>query len=312
MNYIKALKLLSDIESDLIISAYPTEKKVLNSKWTHIVIVAACLLMVISSIIPIINKHQQGIDTSSLVSSSKEQQKTLEILSQKKLFGEMKLTKLAFNDVSHILNTVKSNDDINKVYEDNEYLYHFQTNGEIIELQQKLSREGEEKVNLETIKNRVNSVFDIYLPKENQKEYDIKIVENKDAYPTWTVTAKKYDNGICISDIYIAFTNSGDLKTIVVPDNLSEIQFENGYEITKERAVDIALYEAKKDKYGLIFSKNNAEEISIQIQTGQSGKVYYRVTINNLHFRDIPDAVTAFGVDIDVQTGEIVECYQYK
>jgi len=48
MNHLNALRLLSDIEPDLITSAYSTKKRVLNLKWTRIIAVAACLLMIIS------------------------------------------------------------------------------------------------------------------------------------------------------------------------------------------------------------------------------------------------------------------------
>ncbi len=311
MNHLNVLRFLSDIDPDIIISAYLTKKRVVNLKRICIAAIAACLLLIISTIIPITARYYQRLDTSSILSSTNEHKKTLDILSHKKFFGDIKLTKKPFDEVIQILSTVKTDGDIKKVYEDNEYLYHFHSDGEIVELAQKHSKQKETTADFETIKNKINDIFVNYLTKENQQEYDIKIIENKDSYPTWTVTAKKYENNICISNIYIAFTNSGELKTLVISDNYNN-GLKNEYSINKDKAVEIAINEAKKEEYGLSFSKNNSEEISIETKKTEIGKIYYRVTIRNLQFKNIPDAITAFGVDIDVNTGEVIKHYQYK
>ncbi len=234
-----------------------------------------------------------------------------EILCIRKYYGNMQKTKIKKETVEAMLSTVNDIDQIKTVYEDERYLYNFDDNGNLLEMAQIHSQNVGNNVDEETIRNTVAQIFKRYIPNENKDNYIIAVENCAEAYPPWTVTAKRYENDICVANILLTFDGDGSLDKLIIPQQITDNLIES-QTISYEKAIEIALSEISKDKYGVILSGNKSDyDIRIDIKSNQNGKYYY-VVIGNLPLKNAQDFRSSVGVEIDCDSGEILTVYKYK
>ena len=159
------------------------------------------------------NSTEAVSKTGGEVSKSVGTNKTLEVIMKKKIFGEVALTKRPEEECEMYLMNYQHG---NSVYEDDYYLYNFDSDGNLIEiLNTKDVLEGEAKVDETTIKEKAEDLFSLYFPQLTREKYDIKIQEKTDGMPNWKVYFKQKDIVISESNLIMTFDKFGNLYMAV-------------------------------------------------------------------------------------------------
>ena len=242
--------------------------------------------------------NNSSSSSSSIVSKteiSKDRGSTLEMITERKIFGEVALTGRTENECEILLNNYQSG---SKVYEDDNYLYNFDSDGKLNEIlnTKELTEEGS-PADREKISAKTEELFSLYFPQLKREEFDIEISENKDCMPAWSVEYKMTADGIVYNRIMMNFNKYGNLYYAAIFGSDGDIG-----KISRSQAIDIALNEIKSGKYDVPeFGKYDVE---ISIGTEKS-KGIYNVVIERIPTGKMDLLKSAF-VNIDYNSGEIV------
>ena len=231
----------------------------------------------------------------SEMSESSEINNTLELIKKKMIFGEVALTKRSEEECEIYFANYQHGD---PVYEDDDYLYHFDPDGNLIQLLNINTDEPDENsiADEKTIVSSAEMLFKYYYPMLNRKEYSLEIEKELDAMPAWIVKFRKLKDNIIESEIYAAFCKSGTLYML-----MGTWCDETG-NISIEQAVDIALNEIKNGKYDLPDFDRDDIEIHIEKRKDQP---CYHLYISKIE-KNIGFYASAL-VNIDAETGKITK-----
>ena len=240
------------------------------------------------------NSTEAVSKTGGEVSKSVGTNKTLEVIMKKKIFGEVALTKRPEEECEMYLMNYQHG---NSVYEDDYYLYNFDSDGNLVEiLNTKEAIESNGYVDETTIKEKSETLFSLYFPQLMREKYDLKIQEYRDHTPAWIVKFTKKEGNIIESEICTSFSESGKLYTLI-----GSWCDETG-NISKDEAVDIALNELQSGRYDLPDFDRDDVEIQIEKRKDQS---CYLICISIIE-KDIDVCASAF-VNIDADSGKITK-----
>ena len=195
--------------------------------------------------------------TESEVSKSVGTNKTLEVIMEKKIFGEVALTKRPEEECEMYLMNYQHG---NSVYEDDYYLYNFDSDGNLVEiLNTKDVLEREIKADANTIKEKAEALISLYFPQLTEEKYDLKIQRYKSFTPAWTVDFTKNEEDVVDSNLFMTFDEFGNLYMAVFSPGINDIE-----NISKMQAVEIALSEIKSGKYNI--SNFERKNVDIKLQ----------------------------------------------
>lgn len=239
------------------------------------------------------NSTEAVSKTGGEVSKSVGTNKTLEVIMKKKIFGEVALTKRPEEECEMYLMNYQHG---NSVYEDDYYLYNFDSDGNLIEiLNTKDVLEGEAKVDETTIKEKTEALISLYFPQLTEEKYDFKIQENTGGMPNWKVYFKQKDIGISESNLIMTFDKFGNLYMAIFSPATNDIG-----NISKLQAVDIALEEIKSGKYDISNFERKDVDIKLQKKDG-----IYTVSVDNIPTKEI-DFMLYYVIKIDSNSGKII------
>lgn len=315
----KVLQALSEQRQKYIeyIKKEETLNKQKNDRFKKYVFAAMLALLAVSVPIVVVMKKQSPAadltnsavlsDSSKTVSisesqviSNAESQTTLEHIKLKQSYGEVALSGKSEKELEHLLVTYSKE---NKVYEDDKYIYNFNSQGRLIEMRKAaFGDEDGQPADEQTISAKVNALLKEYYPDWLESECDIRIEKNEDGYPAWTVYGIKTIDHFTKEIVYITFEKTGTLKAIISCGSA-----ENVGVISKEDAVKIAIKELKSGKYDII--DFNAEDVDIMTDVKKrDNEDYYSILINNIRTdKNILEEFyfENFYFEINANTGEI-------
>lgn len=285
-----------------------------KSKKKYYTLLACCLTIVISFtsfFFIIVNVHNDN-NNSFTSDISITNINSLSKIKSVKVYGTVSLFEGPEKLLEEKLATYNGKKE--NVYEDDKYLYNFDTDGNLLEML-KISEEQSNTLSVERkdIEQNVDEIFNLYLSNVNKNDYNINIENHKNSLPAWTVTAKKYEGNVVLSNIIITFYGNGELKYLSVSYDSSDDKArstESSF-ISREQAVEIALNEAEKDKYGLTGFDNNTLKISVELKSNENNN-YYNIFIYDLSLKEDSKLSGTISLKVNAVTGEIIEVYQYK
>lgn len=240
------------------------------------------------------NSTEAVSKTGGEVSKSVGTNKTLEVIMEKKIFGEVALTKRPEEECEMYLMNYQHG---NSVYEDDYYLYNFDSDGTLIEiLNTKDVYGGRSRFDENAIKEKTEALISLYFPQLTEEKYDFKIQENTGGMPNWKVYFKQKDIGISESNLIMTFDKFGNLYMAIFSPATNDIG-----NISKLQAVDIALEEIKSGKYDI--SNFEMEDVNIKVQLQKANSIY-TVTVENVPTGE-RNIIIHFFVQIDFNNGTI-------
>lgn len=249
---------------------------------------------------PTQNSTETVSKTESEVSKSAETNKTLEVIMEKKIFGEVALTKRPEEECEMYLMNYQHG---NSVYEDDYYLYNFDSDGNLVEiLNTKEAIESNGYVDETTIKEKSETLFSLYFPQLMREKYDLKIQEYRDHTPAWIVDFIEGNKSEFKSKVVMTFNKYGNLYMAVFSPETNDIG-----NISKIQAVEIALSEIKSGKYDI--SNFEREDVNIKFELQSKDEVYI-VTVENVPRKE--DFKINFFIEIDSNNGKILNIGRMK
>ena len=241
------------------------------------------------------NSTEAVSKTESEVSKSTEKNNTLEVIMEKNIFGEVALTKRPEEECEMYLMNYQHG---NSVYEDDYYLYNFDSDGNLIEiLNTKDVPEGKIKADENTIKEKAEDLFSLYFPQFKREEFDLKVQEYEDSVVAWRVVFEKNNDSVVESNIRITFDKFGNLYVAVFSPETNDTR-----NMSKIQAVEIALEEINSGNYDI--SKFDKKNILILINYQKINGVY-TVEIDKVPSKE-RDIITDFLIEIDSNNGSII------
>lgn len=220
----------------------------------------------------------------------------LENIIEERLYGEVALSGRSQEELKMLFENY-SDDDL--AYEDENYLYHFDTGGRLSEICIKPEAviEGK-KVSEKYIKDLSDKLLRMYCPEIKLSEQTIDITHNDDSYPAWCVLLTCKENELLTRRTIMTFDGSGILLRLGkdgTADNIGSI--------TKEQAAKAALKVVRSDKYDIPEFKN--EDIEIIVNEGSfNNKKCYTVFISNVPIGR--NMFTVFFFKIDPDDGSVL------
>ena len=234
---------------------------------------------------------------SQIVTSTEQPETTLERIKLQQVYGEVALSDKSEEELETLLVTYSTKD---SVYEDDSYIYNFDSQGRLIEMRNLAPvEENASFVTEQSIRGEVYAIIKEYYPEWNDKSCSISVDENMSGYPAWTVTIKK-DNGISKEKITMLFFSSGRLHWMRV-DGVSR----NSSLITKAEAVHIVLKEIRSGRYNIL--RFDDKEVDITISSKEiKTKLYYEINVENIPYEIVNDEINFAGFIflVDTDTGE--------
>ena len=289
----------------------PTEKpnKIIPTKYIFAAMLA--LLAVSVPIIVVMTNHSPisdlpnapvlpgssetvSVTESQIVTSTEEPKTTLEQIKLKQIYGEVTLSGKSEEELEMLLVTYSKE---NSVYEDDRYIYNFNSQGRLLEMRSLFTEFDKEfPVTKQVILDKVQALVKEYYSEWNEDYYRISIDNDVDGYPAWTVTITR-DKDLLNETITMLFFSTGRLHWMRVDGTSNNVGV-----ISKAEAVEIALKEIRKSDYG--FQRFDDEEVDIIIECrNRDNQIYYYTVVDNIPL----DKKTHICVclEIDANTGNI-------
>ena len=240
------------------------------------------------------NSTEAVSKTESEVSKSVGTNKTLEVIMEKKIFGEVALTKRPEEECEmYLMNYQKGN----SVYEDDYYLYNFDSDGNLIEIQNTNRVSSNYNIADEaTIRAKAKSILSLYFPKLVVEDFELIIQNNNETRPAWIIELIKKVDSVVESNVRMTFDKYGNLYMAVFSPETNDIG-----NISKIQAVEIALSEIKSGKYDI--SNFEMEDVNIKVQLQKANSIY-TVTVENVPTGE-RNIIIHFFVQIDFNNGTI-------
>lgn len=214
---------------------------------------------------------------------------------EKKIFGEVALTKRPEEECEMYLMNYQHG---NSVYEDDYYLYNFDSDGNLIEiLNTKDVYGGRSRFDENAIKEKTEALISLYFPQLTEEKYDLKIQRYKSFTPAWTVNINNKDKDVVDSRLFMTFDEFGNLYMAVFSPEINDTG-----NISKIQAANIALEEINSGKYEIgNFDRNN---IDIQIKSQKTDGLY-TVTVGYIPTQERNIKILFF-IKIDSYNGNII------
>jgi len=235
---------------------------------------------------------------SQIVTSTEQSETTLERIKLQQVYGEVALSGKSEEELEMLLVTYSKE---NSVYEDDRYIYNFDSQGRLVEMRKAAFGDEEgQAVGEQAISAKVNALLKEYYPDWIENGCDIRIEKNEDSRPAWTVYVIKNNDDLSKEVLTATFDKSGILNDIVLDGSI-----ENVVGISKREAVNIALNEIRSANYNLL--KFEDEDVEALVKTKQiDNKTYYTVLISKVPYEIIDGEVnyTYFEFAIAADTGE--------
>lgn len=286
-----------------------TSHKIINIKF---IFAAAILILAVSVpvIVFVINNSvsfkpvHNSVPDSSKISALSESETTstlnsenvLENIKSEHLYGKVELSYRSEKYLEKMLITYSES---STVYEDDNYIYNFDSQGRLIEMLNlsPYKRSGK-SVSEQEILNKAKELLEKYYPSLKEDTYSIKVEGNANCNPAWIVCFTKTNEGITKEKIIMSFVESGDIKSIIITGT-----DENVGKISNAEAVDITLKEIRSGKYNINSFRNEDVEITVNIKE-IDGKQYYYVIVSNIPFGDNIMTKGLIGI-VNAETGDV-------
>ena len=258
-----------------------TSHKIINIKF---IFAAAILILAVSVpvIVFVINNSvsfkpvHNSVPDSSKISALSESETTstlnsenvLENIKSEHLYGKVELSYRSEKYLEKMLITYSES---STVYEDDNYIYNFDSQGRLIEMLNlsPYKRSGK-SVSEQEILNKAKELLEKYYPSLKEDTYSIKVEGNANCNPAWIVCFTKTNEGITKEKIIMSFVESGDIKSIIITGT-----DENVGKISNAEAVDITLKEIRSGKYNINSFRNEDVEITVNIKEIDGQQYYY-------------------------------------
>ena len=234
------------------------------------------------------------IPESSDITSSFESADVLEKIQMQKVYGTVALSGRSEEELETLLEYCVDA----KIYEDKQYLYSFDSDGNLLEILNISEKKSNgDNAPEEKILKTSEELFAYYFPELNRDDYEIEYQGEADAMPAWIVEYTRTTEGIIDSKIRMTFDACGELHMIIATENIKEGK------ISKKQAVEIALNELRSDKYDIPeFDRN---DIHIEI-AAKNDKSCYTVSVSGIPSND--KYITAYAFfTIDYNNGNIID-----
>lgn len=286
-----------------------TSHKIINIKF---IFAAAILILAVSvpvivfvinnsvSFKPVHNPVQDSSKISALseseTTSTLNSENVLENIKSEHLYGKVELSYRSEKYLEKMLITYSES---STVYEDDNYIYNFDSQGRLIEMLNlsPYKRSGK-SVSEQEILNKAKELLEKYYPSLKEDTYSIKVEGNANCNPAWIVCFTKTNEGITKEKIIMSFVESGDIKSIIITGT-----DENVGKISNAEAVDITLKEIRSGKYNINSFRNEDVEITVNIKE-IDGKQYYYVIVSNIPFGDNIMTKGLIGI-VNAETGDV-------
>lgn len=271
------------------------------------IFVAMLTLLVASVPIIVILTNDASVpvapEGSSNVSTVKEESdnpsvvaNALKRIKEQQLYGEVSLSGKTEKELDELLLTYNSD---SKVYEDDSYIYSFDSSGNLTELVNKTPvDENGAAVSEEEIKDKTKKLISEYFSEWEDASYEISIKENKDAYPAWSLHIIKEQSDIILKNMLVTYDVSGNVIRMVCSAE--------GYDVgavSMEEAAGIALAEIRSGKYDVSEFEDKDVEINVDVKYIDN-KSCYQVCISRIPIE--MDIMMSAIIRIDPFTGEII------
>ena len=235
---------------------------------------------------------------SQIVTSTEDPKTTLERIKLQQVYGEVALSGKSEEELETLLVTYSTKD---SVYEDDRYIYNFDSQGRLIEMRKAAFGDEEgQAVGEQAISAKVNALLKEYYPDWIENGCDIRIEKNENSRPAWTVYVIKNNDDLTKDIIATTFENTGTLKGIVYLGNKEKAGL-----ISKADAVQIVLKEIRSGKHNILEFDN--KEVDITISSKEiDNKQHYEVCIEKIPYEIINGRRYTAGYVflVDSSTGE--------
>ena len=235
---------------------------------------------------------------SQIVTSTEQSETTLERIKLQQVYGEVALSGKSEEELETLLVTYSTKD---SVYEDDRYIYNFDSQGRLIEMRKAAFGDEEgQAVGEQAISAKVNALLKEYYPDWIENGCDIRIEKNENSRPAWTVYVIKNNDDLTKDIIATTFENTGTLKGIVYLGNKEKAGL-----ISKADAVQIVLKEIRSGKHNILEFDN--KEVDITISSKEiDNKQHYEVCIEKIPYEIINGRRYTAGYVflVDSSTGE--------
>lgn len=239
-------------------------------------------------------------DESSAINSIVNPEKkssALEIIKARKTYGSVCSTNKSSKELEPLLLTF--NEEM-RVYEDDSFIYNFDTEGNLIELLNKTPvDENGIAVSEQEIKEKTQKLISQYFTEWEKSSYEISIKNIKDNSPAWKVRCTRKNTVLAEDIIKLTFENNGNIRRIITSGSGED----NGL-ISKSDAIQIALTEIRNSKYNIREFKDEDVEITVEIIANDE-EPYYFVTINKLKMEE--DITASIYQKISITNGKIID-----
>ena len=205
------LSILGDMDDELISESEIMGKK-RPKRWIKAAgIVAACLISVCGGIFALQYFHYVPMESDVSSSSGYQEYSLIQTLERKQIYGQFALSQRSEDELIKIF----PNKNTDSIYEDDRYFYSFDDNGRLLEMTSAYSDTQTDAVIEEAaVRERVNEIFELYLPDLNISEYQVNI-DYTDGLKVWNVNAEKKDKNIIVSTVTITLYADGDINLIM-------------------------------------------------------------------------------------------------
>ena len=235
---------------------------------------------------------------SQIVTSTEQSETTLERIKLQQVYGEVALSGKSEEELETLLVTYSTKD---SVYEDDRYIYNFDTQGRLIEMRKAAFGDEEgQAVGEQAISAKVNALLKEYYPDWIENGCDIRIEKNEDSRPAWKVYVTQSTDSFTKNILTVTFDKSGLLHGIVLDGSAKNMGI-----ISKAEAVEIVLQELRSGKYKLPEFEN--KDVVIVVKTKETNeKLYYAVKIDKIPYKRVSGEIyyAGFIFIIDSDTGE--------
>lgn len=227
------------------------------------------------------------------VSAPEKNSGVLDKIIEQKVYGTVSLSEKSKKELGSLLISYQEG---TQVYEDERYLYHFDKEGNLVEIISKpYSSEDSDKADRETIIRIAESLFEYYYPERNIKEYSIGVKELPGS-PTWIVEFEKKTDNIVVSLVRISFDDSGKLYMLTSSSDAESVN------ISKKQAANIILDELQNGKYDV--PDFNRDDVVINVDTNKE-KELYLIKVEHIPLDESDYILTVYAL-MDYKNGNII------
>ena len=233
---------------------------------------------------------------SQIVTSTEQSETTLERIKLQQVYGEVALSGKSEEELETLLVTYSTKD---SVYEDDRYIYNFDSQGRLIEMRKAAFGDEEgQPVDELAISAKVNALLKEYYPDWIENGCDIRIEKNEDSRPAWTVYVTRSNDDLTKDIIVFTFEKTGTLIGIVDLGGKENVGI-----ISKAEAVRIAINELRDKKYDIPEFDINNVEITVDIKELER-ELYYFVNIDRIPVS--MKSLISISVSINANNGEVL------